>query len=33
MPDGGSTTMIIEQADFDAVVDPAELTPQALAAP
>jgi hypothetical protein len=25
--------MIIEQADFDAVVDPAELTPQALAAP
>ncbi|MBU6162280.1 MAG: outer membrane lipoprotein-sorting protein [Myxococcales bacterium] len=30
MPDGGSTTMVIESVDFDAVVEDAELTPQGL---
>jgi hypothetical protein len=33
MPDQGSTTLIIESADFDAVVDDAELTTQALMDP
>lgn len=33
MPDGGSTTMVIESADFDATVSPAELTPEALTTP
>jgi hypothetical protein len=33
VPDGGSTTMIIESMNFDADVSAAELTPQALALP